>query len=191
MSERKLTHRMQLAELCNEAGLTTAVEIGTHQGYFADQLMSGMASNVVLYCVDSWAHDPLCDLPIYAPCFIEQALGREFDEALARLVLTTKYKGRVQLIKATSVEAAAMFEDGTIGLVYIDGEHDLENVTADIAAWWPKVQPGGILAGHDYVTGDPTRPGVVIAVDKFVMEHNLQLFIIADEEPSWYVRKPL
>ena len=28
--------------------------------------------------------------------------------------------------------------------------HDRASVEADCRAWWPKVRPGGTLAGHDY-----------------------------------------
>lgn len=191
MLERTLTHRKQLAELCNEAGLKTALEVGTHQGVFADELLSVLSADAMLYCVDSWEHDPVFpELKIYAPCFIEQALGRQFDEAVARLVLTTKYKDRVNIIKATSFEASKRFVNESLGMVYIDGEHTIEAVVNDISNWWPKVTPGGILAGHDYVSGDHTRPGVVIAVNDFVLTHLLDLHIIQEESPSWYVRKP-
>lgn len=47
--------------------------------------------------------------------------------------------------------------------VFIDAAHDYESVKADIAAWWPKVKPGGILAGHDYCEA---WPGVKQAVDE-------------------------
>lgn len=50
----------------------------------------------------------------------------------------------------SSIDAAKHFDSDEIHLVYIDGDHSTEAVTADIAAWWPKVGPGGMLAGHDY-----------------------------------------
>lgn len=36
--------------------------------------------------------------------------------------------------------------------MYVDARHDRKGVLADLEAWWPKVRPGGILAGHDFTT---------------------------------------
>ena len=51
----------------------------------------------------------------------------------------------------TSMDAVRTFDDNSLDFVYIDGNHDFLNVTQDINAWFKKVRPGGILAGHDYV----------------------------------------
>jgi predicted O-methyltransferase YrrM len=67
----------------------------------------------------------------------------------------------LSLIVATSVQAARQFDDATLDFVFIDADHEYESVKADIAAWWPKVKPGGILAGHDFA---PEFPGVMLAV---------------------------
>lgn len=54
-----------------------------------------------------------------------------------------------RMIREESVDASALFEDGSLDAVFIDAAHDFESVKADLAAWRPKVKPGGILAGHD------------------------------------------
>lgn len=48
-----------------------------------------------------------------------------------------------------STEAAALYADESLDFVWIDAAHDSPSVLADLTAWWPKIKPGGILAGHD------------------------------------------
>tara|TARA_B110001452_G_scaffold242539_1_gene225397 strand:+ start:47 stop:907 length:861 start_codon:yes stop_codon:yes gene_type:complete len=56
----------------------------------------------------------------------------------------------VRLIRGYSVPASAQVADSSFDLVFIDAAHDYTNVHADIFAYWPKVKPGGVLAGHDF-----------------------------------------
>ncbi len=49
-----------------------------------------------------------------------------------------------------SVLASGEFPAGSCDMVFLDAQHSEASVAADIAAWWPKVKPGGILAGHDW-----------------------------------------
>jgi hypothetical protein len=72
-------------------------------------------------------------------------------------------KGHYRVIKSMSVDAARRFKNRSIDFIFIDAAHDYDNVTADIAAWMPKVKAGGIMAGHDY-DADYIN-GVVKAVD--------------------------
>jgi len=74
-----------------------------------------------------------------------------FVEAERMFISRTKDVPNIIKIRKTSVEAAKDFEDYSLDAVYIDAEHDEENVRADIRAWRPKIKRGGILSGHDFV----------------------------------------
>ena len=52
---------------------------------------------------------------------------------------------RVEIVRATSVEAAKNFTDEHFDAVYIDGDHRYEAVRADIDAWFPKIRNEGFL----------------------------------------------
>ncbi len=60
-----------------------------------------------------------------------------------------------------STKAAKSVADGWADFVFIDAGHSYAAVKADIAAWLPKVKPGGWFGGHDY---HPKFPGVIRAV---------------------------
>ncbi|APW60822.1 class I SAM-dependent methyltransferase [Paludisphaera borealis] len=70
-------------------------------------------------------------------------------------------------IFTTSVRAANLFQAGSVDLCFIDADHSYESVMEDLRTWWPKVKPGGILAGHDYRQTAHWLLGVTPAVHEF------------------------
>jgi len=75
--------------------------------------------------------------------------------------------------KSDSYAATAAFLDASLGMCFIDADHTFDGCVRDIESWWPKVRPGGILAGHDY--SDSRRFTVRPAVDAFVAANSLKL----------------
>ncbi len=62
-------------------------------------------------------------------------------------------------------EASKHWKHGECGLLFIDGDHD--NALRDFQQWSPFVQPGGIIAFHDY---SPDFPHVVAHVDALLAQ---------------------
>jgi len=55
-----------------------------------------------------------------------------------------------QYLKQDSVEAANCFDDGSVDLVFIDGDH--YRCGEDIDAWFPKLKGvDSMITGHDYI----------------------------------------
>jgi hypothetical protein len=76
-----------------------------------------------------------------------------------------------------SITASKNIND-EIGLVFIDGSHDYESIKSDFEAWWPKVQVGGIIAFHDYIS----KTGVGIFVDEIMYSrHDIEFLNIMHE----------
>ena len=57
---------------------------------------------------------------------------------------------KLYVIRTDSFSAAKLFPDGYFDLVFIDAEHDYENMMKYISTWLPKVSLNGYLTGHDY-----------------------------------------
>ncbi len=70
-------------------------------------------------------------------------------------------------------EHAAQLEDRSVDFVMIDGSHDYDRVLEDIAAWLPKVRPGGILGGDDF--SHNLFPGVIRAVQESFFKQTVHL----------------
>jgi len=56
----------------------------------------------------------------------------------------------VRVLQIESTRASRLFEDASLAFVYLDARHDYCSVVEDVETWWPKLKPGGLLAGDDY-----------------------------------------
>ena len=59
------------------------------------------------------------------------------------------------------------FEDGLFDFIYIDANHEYDEVKKDIELYLPKLASNGIIGGHDY---HEVWPDVVDAVNETVGE---------------------
>ncbi len=144
-----------IAGLVKEHGLRVGAEIGVAEGRFSSALLK-LCPDLTLYGVDPY-------LPEYKTWD-----GGSWDETrqaqncIKARVIAKRFKNRFSLIEAPSTDAARGFDDGSLDFVFIDADHSYEAVMSDIAAWLPKVRPGGWITGHDY--NSVLFPGVVSAV---------------------------
>lgn len=149
------------------------VEIGFYLGRsacFMAEAIKESGKYIRFYSID----------PLVLPGQREQALRNENEMAKNGLHLT--------LLDMESHEAATMpywSDRESIQFVFIDGSHKYADVLQDLNDWWPKVVPGGVLAGHDYLDFK-NSPDVKPAVDLFVKENNLAMEV---RGTSFWIRK--
>lgn len=127
----------------------TLVEIGSWMGLsgitMANALYSTRNMDARIYCVDTWLGSPE---------------HQNFDfikhDEMFRIFLANLRGTRADLlvrpVRAPSLEAAARFRDGSIDVLFIDGDHSYEACLDDMLHWLPKVRPGGLVVGHDCYT---------------------------------------
>jgi predicted O-methyltransferase YrrM len=95
-------------------------------------------------------------------------------------------RDKITDIKGFSWECASKFKDNSVDFVYIDADHRYESVKKDLNAWFSKVTPGGIFAGHDYEPYEgQNHPGIKQAVDEFAFQNNLKIKTF--EGCVWYI----
>jgi len=112
-------------------------------------------------------------------------LGTDWDGIYQSVVDRFAAHPSVRIMRMKSPEAAASLNNQLLDFVYIDGNHDLPAVLADLRAWWPKIRGCGVLAGHDHWH---RQPGVVEAVRVFAAEIG-QKPHIADTN-YWFIKSP-
>ncbi len=122
-----------------------AIEIGSFRGRSATAIATELKGT--LYCVDSWVGKR----------------EREYARFMRNMSKQIRAK-TVQPVRMDSPAAAAVLLEQhgpTFDFIFIDGAHNYEGCSADIAAYRPLLRPGGLLAGHDFHT---SQPGVVRSV---------------------------
>lgn len=125
------------------------VEIGSWKGRSTSALYMGAGWNKSVVAIDTWKGSP-------TEIAHREAKQRNiFNIFLANMralnIYPQPYKRNVlgpQFLIMDSVEASEYFDDNSIQLVFIDGDH--ANAEKDIIAWYPKVSSSGIISGHDY-----------------------------------------
>jgi hypothetical protein len=183
--------RDELPMLLNALALTgTGVEVGIWLGEFSAWLLDLWAGQRLI-SVDPWRAVP-ADEYVDILNVPQDAQDSNHLEARRRLA---RFGSRSEVWRCTSADASAALEPGSLSFVYLDARHDEQSVGEDLRSWWPLIQPGGVFAGHDYLTA--TRPegefGVRSAVDAFFGGLGVAVHATPDdgEWPSWIVVKPV
>lgn len=147
-------HRGELVEVCNRLGLVqNAAEIGVWHGGFSNHNLR-VWQGQKYYMIDAWAYRPndkSADGRISADKnFMGDAENdKNFEIAKAAVANWTK-SGRAVLVRKPSYIAVKDFEDEYFDFIYVDAGHEYRNVISDLRVWWPKLKPGGMLAGDDF-----------------------------------------
>jgi len=116
------------------------LEIGVLRGHNAE-VIDNVLHPELMILVDPWD-------------WCKETHGNNWAETWFRL----QGRKNIVIVKATSERAAGIINQ-TFDYIYIDGDHtggelsrgsEEGGIRLDIRLWWPRMNPGGIFAGHDY-----------------------------------------
>lgn len=177
--------RVQFPAILRRIGARRLCEVGVWKGAFSAHLAASVPGASLL-AVDPWQSYPAWqDTKNSLPPAEQQAfMAGAHAEAVTRL---GRYPN-VTICRKFSTDAARDVADGSLDFVYIDANHVKAAVLEDLAAWVPKVRPGGIVAGHDYraFSNKPTIE-VIEAVQTYTQAAGIRPWFITarDKTPSW------
>jgi len=105
------------------------------------------------------------------------------------LGLFKEFGSKSVVLRGISWEMAVHVPDESLDLLYIDCCHEYGCVKNDLAAWFPKVKKGGVIAGHDISN---KMYGVEQAVWEFTNQLGVKYEIIPEQgwDASFYFYKP-
>ncbi len=142
-------------------------EIGVADGAFSAEILRRCAPKR-LYLCDAWASERYRD-----------GLGKVRENFADQIAA-----GQVEIRQGLSTEILPGFEPGSLDWVYIDTNHSYETTLAELTLCDGLVGPEGLIAGHDFCTGnviDAVPYGVVEAVTAFCRSHRWQFHFLTVE----------
>lgn len=187
-----LLKRQFLPHLLNRLGLTeTAVEVGVQRAKYSEHILRHW-NGKTLISVDPW-REFQADEYVDVSNVSQELQDANYIESIKRL---RRFGSRSTIWRLLSKQAASLIDDSSLDFCFIDAGHSYEAVREDLSCWYPKIVPGGILAGHDYIPDGEYRIGkfgVQMAVHEFVKTAGLRLYVTGEPKelfPSWFVVKP-
>eukprot|EP00798_Chlamydomonas_sp_ICE-L_P022892 gene22892-30068_t len=153
---------LELGNMLERMGMQTGVELGVKKGNSAKRLFVNWPSCSKLYLVDLWDYQEN-----YSDAANVDDKNHLLNLEYAKQQLEP-YKSKTVFIKNSTVDAAQLIPDN-LDFVFVDARHDYCAVMEDMDTYWPKLRPGGIMAGNG-----TSHPGAVKgAVHDFAMKHGL------------------
>jgi predicted O-methyltransferase YrrM len=146
------------------AGIMSPIlEVGSHYGRSTHALLSGCRGQVI--AVDPWQDTTREGKP-------RQQVFRQFIQNVGHFP-------NFGIMRMPSTKAARFFQDKSLDMVFIDGNHAYDHVKADIEAWLPKARK--LICGHDF---SKNWPGVVQAVEELFPD---RYELVGDRCSIWMV----
>lgn len=148
------------------------VEIGAFKGKSTAYLADGVREGVRVYSIDPHGLEGS-----------ERGRGGRFagDDVRAEYLANLEgYLDRVDPVRALSREAPVPEEP--IGLLWIDGAHDLISVAGDVDRWASRVAPGGFLVIDDFGTW---HPGVDAVVRELQKDRRWTAWVLSPKPLAW------
>lgn len=178
--------RAKIADILHAYNLRkgVGVEIGVKRGEFSKVLLESWDCESLIL-VDAWEQQP-------NNVYDETNVHNHHDDYLKCMTALEPYKGRFHVMRGLSHEVVKDINDETLDFVYIDANHSYDAVKQDLHDWYPKLKPGGIIAGDDYTInsietfGNNSVFGVKKAVDEFAIHNKKNVSI--DLEGVWYYK---
>jgi predicted O-methyltransferase YrrM len=173
-----------LSELINERGYKNIIEIGVAYGGHGENLLTETSCNYIGIDPYIASYDPK---DLFFADVHRIMKGNDKHDSMNILYINvlkrlSKFRNRCNIIREDSKNVACLIEEKSTDVIFIDGNHLYDNVVSDIKLYWPKIRPGGVLAGDDY-----NWPDVYKAVNEFASVNNIKIKRMANTH--WYFDK--
>jgi len=159
---------------------TVGVEIGVARGESSYAILEACSNVSMLFGIDPYVAYDDWNGPV----------DQEHNDKTKEIAITNMepFKDRfVSLFGLTSKvvihsqDCQPGFDFGTLGFVFIDGDHSYEGAKWDMQNYYSFVRPGGIFSGHDY-----NLKTVRTALEEFRAENKIRLPVQVVDNNAWF-----
>ena len=179
-------HAVLFAGLVAERRPSVIIEVGSFLGksarVFAGAIRVGGWDGAVV-CVDTWlGENVLWGIREHRER-LRFRYGRPTAyETFMANVCAARLEGYIVPVPMASVSAARLLKQHGVmaDMIYIDGCHETPDVYHDLTAYWERLRPGGLMIIDDYQP-DPMFTGLVLDVDRWRKENDLDIEVIGDK----------
>lgn len=174
------------------------VELGSFVGESAASMIEKIRASgkrIKLYCIDVFDIEKTYLDGNHSPDMVINGEGLTCQKWIdahglrgmyATFAKNLRYKDRDKLITGVligkSAELAELFTYGSVKFCFVDAGHSFDEVLADMRAWFPKMKPDGLFAGHDWFSGEQIRRAVL----QFAEEQKLA---VRTTHSSWILQR--
>ena len=122
----------------------SVAEIGVWEGDFASEMLRGCPSISAYYMIDPWAHLEEWDKPF-------NVSADRFEEVYRSAMQRTAFAAdKRKVLRGRTLDVIGQIPDRSLDFAYVDGDHTLGGITADLISVLPKMNPGGVIGGDDF-----------------------------------------
>jgi|TARA_B100000085_G_scaffold285652_1_gene322825 hypothetical protein len=183
------------------------LEIGVEYGHFSEKILKVLQPSE-LHLLDPWEWNPGNGL-VYQEGHMT-GTPTAHSNVTMQINIERKYEaqisaGQIYVHRGYSHELVDTFDTAYFDFIYLDGCHLYESVKKDIEGYIKKVQPDGILGGHDYISQETKFVqqgveytnqlgyGIKQALDEFLeVNPQLELCALVSSDmpfPDWAIRR--
>ena len=166
-----------VSSVINENEYKNCAEVGIGYGFHARQILDNTEiENICLI-------DPMIFYPNDMFCVDVKRFGG-FEKLVKNIkVHLRKHTDRYRWYRVPSLSITnEQIPDGSLDLVFIDGDHSYEAVSKDLEFWWKKIRIGGMMLGDDYQS---CHLGTTRAVDEFSERKEIPLTLLTKENQTY------
>ncbi|MFT6850815.1 MAG: hypothetical protein ACJATA_001631 [Sphingobacteriales bacterium] len=172
-----LLNRTELLKRLPKNGI--AAEMGVDEGGFSQKILK-YSDPQKLHLIDFWG---------------SKRYNTDKKQQVHSLFKTHLESGKVEINLGLSTDVYSDFSDNYFDWIYIDTAHSYAVTKLELELYESKIKPGGIIAGHDFMTGNwngNIRYGVIESVYEFCVNRNWEIIYITgelDDAPSFAIKK--